>query len=411
MTKRIALIGAAVLTTVLALIILWQFHEAVIYVLISLAVAATLRPLIQRLNGRKITIRLIWIIAYIAVLGGIVTLLFYTFKTSGSEIQYLTKTMSSQDTWTLPAWLAGSSLKPTLVAWLPPPSMIFKAITGDKGQLVLPAVLNLAQNIGGMVATIIIILFLSIYWSGNQVHFERLWLSLLAPNERKQARGIWRTIEPEVGAYIRSELVNSLLASLLLGIGFWLIGSPYPAVLALAGVVACLIPMIGAPLLVIVVLLVGLLTSVPLSLFTALYALVILIAVRIWVKPRLFASRWNNQILTVLLLIIFFDAFGLIGIIVAPMISIICQIIWSRLVTHRRLPGAAEQISDLKERQIRLLGKVKTMSEPPPPLITSSMERLAELITKAQPVLKVAESSGSLVPTEQENKSGNLPSS
>lgn len=411
MTKRIALVGAAALTTVLALVVLWQFHEAVIYVLISLAVAATMRPLIQRLYGRKITIRLAWIIAYIAVLGGIGTLLFYTFKTSGSEIQYLTKTMSSQDTWTLPAWLAGSSLKPTLVAWLPPPSMIFKAITGDKGQLVLPAVLNLAQNIGGMVATIIIILFLSIYWSGNQVHFERLWLSLLAPNERKQARGIWRTIEPEVGAYIRGELVHSLLTSLLLGMGFWLIGSPYPAVLALAGVVACLIPMIGAPLLVIVVLLVGLLTSVPLSLFTALYALVILIAVRIWVKPRLFTSRWNNQILTVLLLIIFFDAFGLIGIIVAPMISIICQIMWSRLVSHRRLPGAAEQISDLKERQIRLLGKVKTMIDPPPPLVTSSMERLAELITKAQPVLKAAESSASLVPTEQDKKSGNLPSS
>jgi predicted PurR-regulated permease PerM len=282
--------------------------------------------------------------------------------------------------------------------------MIFKAITGDKGQLVLPAVLNLAQNIGGAVATIIIILFLSIYWSGNQVHFERLWLSLLAPNERKQARGIWRVIEPEIGAYIRSELVHSLLTSLLLGAGFWLIGSPYPAVLALAGVVACLIPMIGAPLFVIVVLLVGLLTSVPLSLFIALYALIIFTAVRIWVKPRLFSSRWNNQILTILLLIIFFDAFGMIGIIVAPMISIICQIIWSRLVTHRRLPGAAEQISDLKERQIRLLGKVKTMNEPPPPLVISSMERLTELIAKAQPVLETVESSKSAMPSPKEEK-------
>jgi predicted PurR-regulated permease PerM len=404
MTKKIVLIGAAVLTTLLALIILWQFHEAVIYVLISLAVAATMRPLIQRLNGQKIILRLTWILVYIVVLGGIGTLLFYTFKTAGFEIQYLTKTMSSQDTWTLPSWLAESSLHSTLVAWLPPPSTIFKAITGDKGQLVLPAVLNLAQNIGGTVAAIIIILFLSIYWSGNQVHFERLWLSLLAPNERKQARGVWRVIEPEIGAYIRSELVHSLLTSLLLGVGFWLIGSPYPAVLALAGVIACLIPMIGAPLLVIVVLLVGLLTSVPLGLFTALYALIILIAVRIWVKPRLFASRWNNQILTILLLIIFFDALGLIGIIVAPMISISCQIVWSRLVTHHRQPGAAEQISDLEERQIRLLGKVKTMNEPPPPLVTSSMERLSELIVKAQPVLQAAEPSKPMAPSFREGQ-------
>jgi len=404
MTKKIVLIGAAVLTTLLALIILWQFHEAVILVLISLAVAATTRPLIQRLNGQKIILRLTWILVYVAVLGVIGTLLFYTFKIAGFEIQYLIKTMSSQDTWTLPAWLAGSSLQPTLTAWLPPPSTIFKAITGDKGQLVLPTVLNLAQNIGGTVATIIIILFLSIYWSGNQVHFERLWLSLLAPNERKQARGVWRTIEPEIGAYIRSELINSLLTCSLLGAGFWLIGSPYPALLLLAGAVTCLIPLIGAPLLVIFVLLVGLLTSVPLSLFTALFALVVLVAIKIWVKPRLFTSRWNNQILTILLLIIFFDAFGLIGIIVGPMISIICQIIWSRLVTHRRLPGAAEQISDLEERQIRLLGKVKTMNEPPPPLVTSSMERLSDLIAKAQPELREAESSSPAATGKHEEK-------
>ena len=404
MTKKIVLVGAAVLTTLLALILLWQFHETVILVMISLAAAATMRPLIQRLRGQKIILRFAWIIIYIAVLGGIGTLLFYTFKAAGFEIQYLTKTMSSQDMWILPAWLAESSLGQTLVNWLPPPSMIFKAITGDKGQLVLPTVLNLAQNIGGTAATVIIILFLSIYWVGNQIHFERLWLSLLAPNERKQARGVWRTIEPEVGAYIRSELANSLLTSLLLGAGFWLIGSPYPAVLALAGVVTCLIPMIGTPLLVITILLVGLLTSVPLSLFTTLYALGILVVIRIWVKPRLFTSRWNNQILTILLLIISFDAFGLIGIIVAPMISIICQIVWNRLVTHRHLPGAAEHISDLKERQIRLQGKIETMNEPPPPLVTSSMGRLAELIAKAQPVLQVAESSEPVVPPLREEK-------
>ena len=65
-------------------------------------------------------------------------------------------------------------------------------------------------------------------------------------------------------------------------------------------------------------LLVGLLTSVQLSLFTALYALVVLIALGVWVKPRLFNRRWDNPILTVVLLIALADAFGLVGIIVAP---------------------------------------------------------------------------------------------
>jgi predicted PurR-regulated permease PerM len=105
--------------------------------------------------------------------------------------------------------------------------------------------------------------------------------------------GIWRTVEPDIGAYIRGEVIQSLLAGLLLGLGYWLLGSPYPALLALAGALACLIPVVGAALAVIPVLLVGLLTSVQLSLFTALYTLVVLIALGVWVKPRLFNRRWE----------------------------------------------------------------------------------------------------------------------
>jgi predicted PurR-regulated permease PerM len=78
-----------------------------------------------------------------------------------------------------------------------------------------------------------VILFLSIYWIINQIHFERLWLSLLPTGLRRQARDIWRTIEIDLGAYMRSELFQSLAAGLLLGLGYWALGSPYPVLLAL----------------------------------------------------------------------------------------------------------------------------------------------------------------------------------
>jgi predicted PurR-regulated permease PerM len=253
---------------------------------------------------------------------------------------------------------------------------------------VLPAILGFTQGIGGVVSGIFVILFLSIYWSINQIHFERLWLSLLPSGQRKQARGIWRTVEPDLGAYIRSQVVHSLLAGLLLGLGYWLLGSPYPALLALAGALACLIPVVGYVLAIIPVLLVGLLTGVQLSLLTALYALIVLIALGIWVKPRLFNRRWDNPILTVVLLIALADAFGLLGIILAPPISVVCQILWSRLVSSRAVSGAAAQVSDLKERQALVWEAIKAMDGPPLPLVTSSMERLTLLIEKAEPILQ-----------------------
>ena len=279
--------------------------------------------------------RVAWILLYLVVLGSVGFLLFLTSEAAINDIQQLAHTVSAQDAWTLPVWLEGSSFRQALVLRLPPPSKLFEAVTGDQGQLVLPAILGFTQGMGGVVSGAIVILFLSLYWSINQILFERLWLSLLPSGQRKQARDIWRTIESDVGAYVRSQGVQSLLAGLLLGLGYWLLGSPYPALLALTGALASLIPMVGIVVAVFPVLLVGLLTGVQLTLLTVLYTLVVMIALSVWAKPRLFNRRWNNPILTVTLLIAMADAFGFVGIIIAPLLSIVCQILWSRLVSHR----------------------------------------------------------------------------
>ncbi len=389
MTKQLVGFGTAIMTTLLAVAVLWQFRIAVVYVLISLALAAALRPLFSRLIGRRFVVRVAWILGYLLVLGCFGFLLILIGATTVTEIQQLARSLSAQNEWTLPAWLEGSSLQQALVARLPLPSQLFEAITGAQGQLVLPAILGFSQGIGGVVSAALVILLLSIYWIINQVHFERLWLSLLPSGRRKQARGIWQTVEFDIGAYIRGEVIQSLLVGLLFGLGFWLLGSPFPMLLALIGAVACLIPVVGAALAVTSVLLVGLLTSVQLGLLTALYTLVVLIALGVWVKPRLFRRRWDNPILTVVLLLVMADAFGVVGIIIAPLLSVVCQTLWSRLVSRRAISGAAAQISDLKERQARLWDNIKAMDEPPP-LVTSSMERLTNLIAKAEPILQAA---------------------
>src|SRR4030043_375101 len=395
MTKKLVVFGTAGMTTLLALVLLWQFRIVVIYVLISLMLAAALRPLFNRLVGRSLVVRIAWILLYLVALGSLGFLLFMTSETTIKEIQQLAQTVSVQDKWVLPVWLEGSSFQQIVLAQLPPPSKLFEAVTGSQGQLVLPALLGFTQGIGSLVSAVIVILFLSIYWSINQIHFERLWLSLLPSGQRKQARGIWRTIEPDIGAYIRGEVIQSLLAGLLIGLGCWLLGSPYPALLALAGALACLIPVVGVAIAVIPVLMVGLLTSVQLSLFTALFALVVMIALRVWVKPRLFNRRWDNPILTVILLIALAEAFGLVGIIVAPPISVVCQILWSRLVTRRTVSGAANQISDLKERQALVGAAIEAMDEPRLPLVTSSMDRLTHLLENAEPILQAGQSAES----------------
>lgn len=390
MTKQLVMFATAIMTTLLALVILWQFRLVVIYVLVSLALAATVRPIIVNWIRNSFVKRFFLVLVYLVGLGCFGFLIFLAGGYVTNDIQQIAQTLSVQGGWRMPSWLEGSSFQQLLVTWVPAPDKLFEALTGEEGQFVLPAVLNFTEGIGSFVSGLFLILFLSIYWSVNQIHFERLWLSLMPSEQRKHARGIWRTIESDLGAYIRSEAVQSLLAVLLLGLGYWLLGSPYPMLLAVIGALAWLIPVVGAALAVISPLLIGMLTSVQLSLFTVFYTLIILIVLQVWVEPRLLRRDWDNPILTLIILLAMADVFGLLGILIAPPLSAVCQIMWNLLVSNRLASGSAVQILDLKERQRRLLAIINEMDEPPPPLVMSSMERLTNLMEKAEPTLSEA---------------------
>jgi len=387
MTKQLIVFGTAVMTTLLALVVLWQFRIVVVYILISLALASTVRPFFKGWSRRSLLMRLALILLYLVSLGSFGFLLFLVGRFVISDIQQLAQTLSVQGTWMLPPWLEGSSFQQTLVTWLPTPDKLFEAVTGEQGQLVLPALLGFTEGVGGLISGVFVVLFLSLYWSINQIHFERLWLSLLPSEQRSRARGVWRTIEPDLGAYIRSEIVQSILAIVLLGFGYWLLGSPYPTLLALIGALAWLVPVVGAALAVVPPLIVGLLAGVQLSLFTVLFTLIVLIALQVWVEPRLFRRKWGNPIMTLVILLVMADAFGLVGLIIAPPLSAVCQILWKLLFSNSLASGATVQISNLKERQANLWVAINGMDEPPPPLVISSMERLTDLLAKAEPLL------------------------
>jgi putative permease len=398
MTKRLWVLGTAIMTTLLATVVLWQFRIVFIYVLISLALAATFRPLVRSGAKRNFVTRLLRILLYVVSIGIFGLLIFLVARLLIGDLQQLTQTVSVQSTWVLPARLEGGIFQQTLDRWLPTPDKLFAAITSQR-QLMLSAALGLTQGIGGIVSGLFIILFLSIYWSINQNHFERLWLSLLPSEQRTRAREIWRTLEDDLGAYIRSEITQSLLAVLLLGVGYWMLGAPYPALLAVVGALAWLVPIVGAALAVILPLLLGLLTGAPFSLLTVLYTLIVLVALQVWVEPRLFRRTRNNPILTLVILLAMADAFGVLGIIVAPPLSVACQTIWSLLMSKPITPDTSVQVSNLKERQARLYAAMSEMEEPPLPLMVSSMERLAGLLEKAEPLLEAT------VPQEQDEAS------
>lgn len=388
MTRRLVLFGAAVMATLLGLAMLWQFRIVVIYVLISLLIAATFRPVVKTESRRGVFARLLLLLKYVVGFGVAILLIYLVGRFLSNDFQQLVQSLSVESAWKFPTWLQNGVVQ----KWLPTPSQLFDALTSQR-QLALSVLLGVTQGLGDVLSGLIVILFLSVYWSLNHNHFERLWLSLLPAGMRQRARYIWRTVDRDLGAYTRSELIQSMIAVLLLGLGYRLLGSPYPALLAVTGAVAFLIPVIGPVLAAILPLLLGLLIGPQVGLFTILYTFLVAAALQFWVEPRLIKLRWDNPVLTFIILLAMADAFGILGIIASPPLSVVCQILWKFLVTDRVSANVGVQVADLKEQHARLQTAIAEMEGPPPQLVVSSMERLTGLIDKAEPLLKESQSS------------------
>jgi putative permease len=358
----------------------------ILYVLLSLALAGAVAPLFIRLGRLKWPLRLGMVLLLLLVLAGIVVFLLEVGGAAVRDTQVLVEALSEQDVWKQPEWVQGRAIEQFLNDRLPPPSVLAETIAGERGEGLLSIFLGLTQGIFGIISGTLVILFLGLYWSANRTHFQQLWLSLLPLRARKYARNTIRIIEHDLGHYIRIELMQSLLVGLLLGLGYWLIGSPYPALLAVIGALANLIPVVGVIIALLTPLLIGLLSSLQISLSTAALTVLVLLVIKLWLKPRMYHGQQQNPILTIVLLVALADAFGLLGIIAAPPLAATVQILWDLWMSERSGARAASHVGNLKERHARLAAQIAAM-EAPPPILASSLGRLKTLIERAEPVL------------------------
>ena len=129
-----------------------------------------------------------------------------------------------------------------------------------------------------LISEITIVFILSIYWSADQEHFKRLWLSLLPFELRTRWRDVWQNIEYEIGSYLRSELFQSLLTVIILGIGYQLIGLQYPVFIAVFGAISWLFVWFGGLVAIIAALLAGLSISPMIGILAALFTLLVLVS-------------------------------------------------------------------------------------------------------------------------------------
>jgi putative permease len=388
--KQIIWYTIVVLLTLCALALFWQFRLALLLFILSLIVAAAFRPLIERMVEHKIPRVAAILIAYLAVLGILGILIALASGPLVDELQRMTDNFAVAYTRFRQASPKDDQFRQFLAERLPPIDAIYQGAAGDRGAALARSVLGAATGALDVFSNLIIILILSIYWSIDRFHFERLWLSMLPANGRVRAREIWRQIEEGIGSYIRSEVVQSVLAAVLLYLFYRLIGLNYPTTLAIIGAILWLIPWLGAVLAVIPAFLAGLSSGLPTALLAAFITLLVLGLMEVVVEPRLFNRRRYSSLLIVLLLVAMSDAFGLIGLIFAPPLAAAIQIFFSNLLTQpatvapvdpdTRFITLRAQLSQAEEMADQVKGEA--------PEVANLLERLKKLVNKTEDTVR-----------------------
>lgn len=385
--KRLAILSLVALATLCGLYLVYVFRAVVIIFLLSLFTASAVRPLIRRLTERGIPAALSIALTYfvgVLILGG---WLYAVGHFALGELADLSDEIVSEYQVLQQSWQSGNMLQQSIASRLPPTQAILDALAAEEGTLLAQALLTIVGSIASVLAAVVIMIVLSIYWNADRIRFEGLWLSLLPASQRGRVRRAWDQVEDGVGDYLRSQGTQLFLAVILLAAGYYLMGIDYPVLLAIVGAVAWLIPVLGFMFAALAALLVGLIHSAGIGTLAALYTVVIFLVLHNLVERRFLRYERDFSFLLVTLLVIpLAETYGFIGLLAAPPLAVSIESLLTILFDSRRAESTADdpqtRLAELDAQLRNLQQRAEQADQPLPPEIASLMKRLDELMAR-----------------------------
>lgn len=386
--RRFAGYTLVVMATLATLYLLWLLHAVVGVFVLSLFFAATVRPIISRLKRRGLRTGIALGLTYAGIVLFFVLLAAALNGPLSLESQALIDAFGSQYDTGHARWSVGTGFQKMVAAQLPPPNDLYESLAADDGRVLVNALLRVGQTVGTVVAALVLVMVISIYWTLDQAHFERVWLALVKPEHRARAREIWRATEWGIGSYLRNEGTQAIIAFLLLWLGYGLMDIRYPTILAVVGSLAWLIPVVGFIFAIFPAFLGGLGGGMVVAIVSVIYTILILLLLEFVVQPRLFRRRLYSPIVVMLMLVPLADVFGILGLLAAPPLAVALQTLLSSLLQRReegKLPvDAVSEVEALSSRLAHIQRDAKLEEAPE---LSSMAQRLEQLLEEAHQAL------------------------
>jgi predicted PurR-regulated permease PerM len=388
---RIAVLAGATLAVLAAL---WAFRSAVAMLIMAIVLSWTLRPLQARLSMRRrvripaIFAMYLGLMVVPAVAGYfVVPLIAANMEQAVRQIAKLHQELPRQ-------WADGTTLQQIAADRIA--QMDGTLADEPAGHTV--ALFDWAVGWGGTLfgtsISMLFVIFLAGYWSVDGDRFRRLWLSLFSGWRRRQAHRVWEEVESEVGAYIRRELLLSLLAAIAVGASLGAIGFPFATALALLTLAAWFVPWLGVALVLLsvwVAVAINHLAVTPIAaLAQGIIGSAVVLAVHvlliIFVRPRILQKTNVHSLWILVMAVSLVVLLGWWGLVLAPPVAAASQAAF-RSFRHTLCHGGEAPSGDLAGARARLrelCARVSQSGRADDATIQTAIQRVETLLTQAE---------------------------
>ncbi|MFD0618041.1 AI-2E family transporter [Paenibacillus sp. GCM10027629] len=223
---------------------IYDFVKAVLApFLVAMIIAYVLNPIVNLLKERKVPRTMAVLLIYAVFLTSLTVILMNVIPMFMKQLQELSEHMPELN-------MKAQSLVQDLNHSLLPPSIrsgIFHWI-GQLETKLAHTISSLMNNIGetiNLLMVAFIVPFLIFYILKDFEVFERAVILYVPRSHRKQIVKLMKDIDSALGNYIRGQFLVCLIIGVLAYIGYWLIGMPYPLLLASVVAIFNIIPYLG----------------------------------------------------------------------------------------------------------------------------------------------------------------------
>lgn len=323
MTRRVDISYKTIIFIAAFVILLWVLffiRDILLLLFVSLIIMSAFAPVVEKLVQWHIPRGVAIALVFILFIGSLVGLITVGLTPLINETSSLTLKLTESFASIFNVNLADQSL-------------IQNQLSGLSGQII-----NITFNLFEYVVRLVSVIVITFYLLMDRVSFEKR-LAVLFARHQARAERLIKVIEFKLGAWLRGQLILSLVIGVSVYIGLTIIGLPFALPLAIIAGLLEIVPIIGPIIAAAPAVVIAFTTSVPLAILVgAMYAIVQQAESHIIVPQLMKRAVGLNPLLVIIAITVGGRLLGIGGALLAVPLAVVIQVVMQEVLSPEKSP-------------------------------------------------------------------------